>query len=167
MTAQKFLSELEKTVSNKKVKTAIFLIHSINNLKKKYKTDQNTKIIDTLIDGIKPKPIGELRDELFNRIYKFKQDKKLAEETIINLTSQKIKRGSTVFVYGYSSRILSALKLAKKKGINFSVYTADSGPEQYGKKTHEEITKININVKHFPDILITNALEKTDIILFV
>ncbi len=162
------LSEIEKTVNNKKIKTSVFLLHKVNYAKNQFlkQCPEEQKNVSNILFDLKIKPIAELKQEIKNKINKHKKQIKQAEGEIPRIVAQKIKKGSVVFVYGYSPRVLNALKTAKENGTKFTLLTADSGPEQKGKKVLEQANKMGIDVKHYSDILIPNALEKADIMLF-
>ena len=162
------ITQLERVINDRKIKTAVFFLSKINSIKKRYlqSNPADEEQVNKLIPNFKIKPLAVLREEVAKKIIEYKKIRKEAEERVAELASQKIMRGSVVFVYGNSQIINKALKLASGKGINFVVYTIDSGFSLEGRKAADEISKANIPVKHFPDILTSEALSKADILFF-
>jgi len=161
-------SELERIAGDRKIKTSVFLLHKISFAKRRYlqQNPADAEEVDALTSGMKIKSLAALREEINSKISKYREEKKEAERKIVELTAQKIMRGSVVFLYGDSPLVSKALKIANSRGINFYVYTADSGPSFDGRKAAEEISSAKIPVKHFPDILLPEALSKADILFF-
>lgn len=165
---EKFLSDIEKLANDNKIRTSVFLLHKINHLKNKFirQSPEKEHIVKNLFSDIKIKPLVSLKEDIKRKAVEYKKQKKFADEKTCGVAAQKIRKGSVIFVYGHSSRILNSLKTAKKEGTRFTVFTADSGNGPKGKKTLETVRNMGIPVKHHSDILIPNALEKSDILFF-
>jgi len=163
-----FVLELERIAADKKINTSVFLINKINFAKKKHlgENPADFEEANQITSSMKLMPLAELRGKLKRKTEEYREAKNEAENRIVNFAAQKIMKGSVVFLYGNSPRINKALKLANSKGINFYVYTVDAGPEMSGRKAAEELSNLKIPVRHFPDILASEALSKADILFF-
>ena len=163
-----FVLELERIAADKKINTSVFLLNRVNFAKKKHldESPADSEEASQITSDIRLMPLAELREKIKRKAEEYRESKKEAESRIINLAAQKIMRGSVIFLYGNSPRINKALKLASSRGINFYVYTVDAGPEMSGRKAAEELANLKIPVRHFPDILASEALSKADVLFF-
>lgn len=157
---EKFLLELKKLAEDKKIKTSVFLLHKINSAKKNYlqRNSGDDAAVSEIVAGIKIKNIEEMKQELAKKADQYNETKKLSERKIAGMVADKIRNGSVVFAYEGSKNLVNSLILAKSKGRNFSVHTAESG----------KIKPISgsIKIKKFKDLMINEALKDADIFLF-
>lgn len=168
MALERFLLEIEKLASDKKIKTSLFLMHKINFARARHiraKPHEERQSAEFL-SRIKIAPLSVLRNQIIEMARSHKKESKEAESRLAHIISQKIQNGSVIFAQGNSKTIINGLKKAKDEGIRFTVLTSDSGPSLEGRRAAASIAKFGIPVAHFPDILLHNALMKADIVFF-
>ena len=168
MAIEKFLSELERIAADRKIKTSVFLLHRLNSARKAHieSSPEDELRVRSLMLNIKLKPNDALRNDIFKKVSAYRTQKKETEQRITAQASQKIRASSVIFLYGNPKKALKAIKLAKCRGLNFSVFTTDSGRSLKGIKAAEEVSRLNIEIRHFPDILAKEALSKSDVVFF-
>lgn len=88
-----------------------------------------------------------------------------SERLIAEIGSARIRKGMSVFTHCHSSNVLSVLKLARKKRVNFVVHNTETRPLMQGRKTAAELAAAGIRVIHYVDSGARIALKKCDIML--
>lgn len=88
-----------------------------------------------------------------------------ANEKIALFGSRKIKKRMVVFTHCHSSAVVSVLKLAKKRKINFEVHNTEARPKFQGRITARELARAGIPVTYYVDSAARLALKKADIML--
>jgi len=74
---------------------------------------------------------------------------KESHEHITHITANKIKKGMSVFVYGFSNIIKDALLSAKRKNIRFKVMTTECRPSNQGRELATLLVKHKIPVEFY------------------
>lgn len=106
-----------------------------------------------------------------------KRYSKIAEETFlreirnshkltIKAGAELVKNGMNVYSHCHSSTVVDILKLAKKQGKEFVVYTTEVEPHLQGRMTAKDLAKKNIPVIVAPDLAAEQLLKKCDIFFF-
>ena len=163
----KIIKEIEAELKNRKIKTSLFLIEKIKTIGRKYSRTKDPKIKNTfnyLTQNLSLMPLESLKKEISNKITTYKE---IAYSTNqLRVLAAKIRNGTIMLVYGAPQNAITSAKIAKSNKINFSVITADSGPEKLGRNAAEELAKSNIKVEHVPDFMIDNAVKRADFVVF-
>lgn len=105
-----------------------------------------------------------VRDEVERRCISIERHFSFVNKKIAEDGSKKIKNNSKIFVLSYSENILNILRKVKIEGKNFSVNNIES-KQHFGRTMADEISKIGIDVNHYPDSAINLALKGCDLAL--
>ncbi len=114
---------------------------------------------NSLLKIKKSKNIEKTAKEIIENIEK--SHKKIAENGF-----QIIKENMKIYTHCHSSSVIDILKNAKKKGINFTVYTTEVEPLLQGRMTAKDLSKIGIKVIIGPDLAAEELLKHCDLFLF-
>jgi|SRR3989344_3580329 len=74
----------------------------------------------------------------------------------------KIKNNSKIIVHGFCPELISAIKNAKKDGLNLSVFITDSPFSEVGKEYHNQLLKFGVSLNFYPFAALRQALKKAD-----
>jgi translation initiation factor 2B subunit (eIF-2B alpha/beta/delta family) len=89
-----------------------------------------------------------------------------SQDSIDRIGLSLIKKDMNIFSHCHSSSVIEMLKYAKRKGIDFTVYTTEVRPLLQGRKTANELSKLKIPVVLIPDLAAENYIKKCDIFFF-
>lgn len=92
----------------------------------------------------------------------------IVEESRQNITSagaNRIRNNSKILLHCHSSSVVSLLKLAKQRGINFEVFNTETRPLYQGRKTAKELAKAGIKVNHFVDSAFGAVMPEIDYVI--
>jgi translation initiation factor 2B subunit (eIF-2B alpha/beta/delta family) len=124
----------------------------------------NTRPTEPLLQNSLKKIINsDNKEKTANEILKLI---KSSHQKIAENGSSIIKNDMKIYTHCHSSSVIDILKNAKKKGINFSVYTTEVEPLMQGRMTAKDLSKSNIQVTIGPDLAAEEILKHCDIFLF-
>jgi len=95
--------------------------------------------------------------------YKYKQiivHFQQAHDTAVELGVQKLRSGTSVFVYGFSSEIIEVIQEFIHQGHELAIWTAEARPLFSGRQIAEELSKANIEVNFVADSHIRYAIKQ-------
>ena len=96
----------------------------------------------------------------------FLTDLKKSHDKISAEGAKLIKNKMNIYSHCHSSTVIDILKLAKKQGKKFTVYTSEVEPLLQGRKTAKDLAKAKIKVVVTPDLAISESIKKCDISFF-
>jgi len=88
-----------------------------------------------------------------------------AQEKINRYVYKLIKKNCVIYTHCHSTNVVKALIYAKNKGKKFSVINTETRPLYQGRKTASELSKSGVGVTTFVDSAMSEAIEKSDLVL--
>ncbi|KAK3576555.1 hypothetical protein CHS0354_011233 [Potamilus streckersoni] len=95
----------------------------------------------------------------------FLQKVATSRHKIAKLAHPFIRDGATILVHSYSRVVQQVLKEAASAKKRFNVYVTESGPNQSGIRTYNELTACSIPTTVVLDAAVAYVMEKVDLVL--
>lgn len=104
------------------------------------------------------------KKKLLIKVDQILKEKKERKEKIINFAKPLIKKNFKIYTHCHASTVTSILIQANKKN-KITVYNTETRPLFQGRLTATELSKEGIQVHHFVDASMCNAIKQADIVL--